>query len=441
MPNLSSFIALFLYYMDSHSFGGFNTSGSSFLQELTVEDPTKDVYTGNQVPQQRPYQPYQDPSSGHYASPSDIPSNSYYNGQYSMDPYCFNHPTYPPRSKYPEGPYATIPSSQTSPHPQVTPRPISGQSSLNLDWSDSQQYQSGPYTPHSTFQVSGGSGRLPPTNYPSGHISQVMSTPSPQHSYQGSSGNPYSVPPEPYCHNDMPPGAFGALSQQSQPQMHSLPLNGEPMNPYVQQSRIPSNIRQQLPKSTTKRSSKSRGSGSTAKSSYPSHEPTAQERFAVPQCSPNVISIAPTGELPSHPQNPPPPPHYRSSFEQQPPQIPPPIGGRCFHVDTKPNSVSLSGTEKEEDTRVCPPYNVDTSGAQGFSPLHVVSPDVATQPPQSSCTTSTMPNTAQISPSNLASSKSASGVSLGSLQNTAFSPNSEQVSNFITKQYDYVVVI
>lgn len=229
--------------MDNHSYSGYNTSGSSFLQELTVEDGSKGAYAGGQPPQQLPYPAYQVPNSTNYPTVSDVPPSSYYNGQYNADSYYYNHPSYPQRGKYPE----SYPAGQTMPSQQS----VSGQSSMNPSWSDNQQlpqYQSDPYAPQSTFHSGGnGSSRIPVSNFAPGHISSASgsSQQQQQSSYQTSS---YQTSSGLYCHAE---AGYSGMPQQS----HSMPVNGEPlMNPYSQESRIPplhpsTNIPyQQLPK-------------------------------------------------------------------------------------------------------------------------------------------------------------------------------------------------
>ncbi|VDL18606.1 unnamed protein product [Hymenolepis diminuta] len=229
--------------MDNHSYSGYNTSGSSFLQELTVEDGSKSAYAGGQPPQQLPYPAYQVPNSTNYPTVSDVPPSSYYNGQYNADSYYYNHPSYPQRGKYPE----SYPAGQTMPSQQS----VSGQSSMNPSWSDNQQlpqYQSNPYTPQSTFHSGGnGSSRIPAPNFAPGHISSASgsSQQQQQSSYQTSS---YQTSSGLYCHAE---AGYSGVPQQS----HSMSVNGEPlMNPYSQEPRIPplhpsTNIPyQQLPK-------------------------------------------------------------------------------------------------------------------------------------------------------------------------------------------------
>ncbi|KAH9281016.1 Chromodomain-helicase-DNA-binding protein 7 [Echinococcus granulosus] len=421
--------------MDSHSYSGFNASGSSFLQELTVEDPTKDVYAGSQVPQQRPYQAFQDPNSGHYSTPSNVSPGSYYNGQYNVDPYYFNHPIYPQRGKYPEN-YVTVPiSSQPSANSQVAPRSASGQSSMSASWAESQQppqYQSDHYTPQSTFHSSGSSSRMSVTNYPSGHMAPVGGS-STHQSYQDSAVNPYQVAPGPYCHSGMPPNAYTGLSpppQQQQPPTHSLSINGEPMNPYAQQSRIsPNTPRQQLPKTVAKRPPKPRGSGPVVKSPYsqnPMYEPAALERFVNTQCPPNVISVGPTNEVSSHslslppqPQQPPLPPTSINSLQvclsmEPPPHVSSPIESRCQTVN-KPKPVSPALVEREEGPAV--------SQALNTSPLRVKSPQLRIPPFQPCANTSSLPPSHILPP---LTSQSASSV-VSSPQAAAFSPRLEQV--------------
>ncbi|VDK39305.1 unnamed protein product [Taenia asiatica] len=434
--------------MDSHSYSGFNASGSSFLQELTIEDPAKDVYAGSQVPQQRPYQTFQDPSSGHYSTPSDMSPGSYYNGQYNVDPYYFSHPLYSQRGKYSENSYVTAPiPSQPNASSQAAPRSASGQSSMAAGWAESHQppqYQSDPYTPQPTFHSSGGGSRMSVANYPPGHMAPVGGS-STHQSYQNSTGNPYQFAPGPYCHGEMPPSAYSGLSpphpppQQQQSPAHSISVNGEPTSPYVQQSRVPSNIpRHQLPKTVAKRPSKPRGGGLVAKSPYsqhPMHEPAALERFVNTQCPLNVISVGSTNELPSHslplppqPQQPLPPPPAVNSLQvcspmEQPPHVPPSIGSRCQTV-AKPKTVSPALVEKEEGQARLSSF-MDSSNSQALNPstLRVKSPDLGIASLQPCANTSILPPP-YISPP-LTSQLASSIVS--SPQTAAFSPRLEQI--------------
>lgn len=443
----SVFTLFHKYSMDSHSYSGFNASGSSFLQELTVEDPAKDVYAGSQVPQQRPYQTFQDPSSGHYSTPSDVSPGSYYNGQYNVDPYYFNHPIYSQRGKYSENSYVTAPiPSQPSANSQAAPRSASGQSSMGAGWAESQQasqYQSDPYAPQSTFHSSGGGSRISVANYPPSHMAPVSGS-SAHQSYQNSAGNPYQVAPGPYCHGEMPPNAYSGLSpppqQQQQAPAHSMSVNGEPIGPYVQQSRIPSNIpRHQLPKTAAKRPSKPRGIGLVAKSPYPQHsmhEPAALERFVNTQCPLNVISVGSANELPSHslslppqPQQPLPPPPAVNSLQvcpsvEQSPHVSPPIESRCQGV-AKPKTVSPALVEREEGQARLSSF-VDSPVSQPLksSTLRVKSPDLGIPSLQPCANTSILPPP-HISPS--LTSQLASTI-VSSPQTAAFSPRLEQVS-------------
>ncbi|KAM7542547.1 hypothetical protein Aperf_G00000019024 [Anoplocephala perfoliata] len=401
--------------MDSHSYGGYNTSGSSFLQELTVEDGSKDVYAGSQPSQQRPFPAYQDPSSTHYSTPSDVPSSSFYNGQYNVDAYYYSHPSFLQRGKfsesYPVG--QTIPS-QPNPQSLLTQRPVSEQSSMNPAWSEAQQlpqYHSDLYASQSTFHSCGDINRMLSASFPPGHLPPASeSTQQPYHS----SSNPYQTSSGLYCHGDIPTTAYSGLPQpQQQPPLHSMPLNGDPqMNPYSQDSRISHSIPcQQLPKSPAKRSSKPRlCSGVVAKSSsYPKplvQEPTAAlERFVNSQCPPKLTNIS-SNELPSVPQQqrsqtPLHPSQIFPSFDQASRTVPPVSESRCLPVVRQqiPSSSSLSAIRPT-----------------GSSLLRDKSSDLTTSSLQSNLP-SVQLTTANPPPAPVSSIQSA----------TAFSPNLDQV--------------
>lgn len=404
--------------MDSHSYGGYNTSGSSFLQELTVEDGSKDVYGGSQPPQQRPYSAYQDPNSTHYSAPSDVSSSSFYNSQYNVDPYYYNHPSLLQRGKFSES-YSlgqTMPS-QPNPQSQLAQRPVSEQSSINPVWTEAQQlpqYHSDLYASQSTFHSCGDINRMLSANFSPGHMPPASE--SAQQPYHSSSGNPYQSSSGLYCHGEVPTTAYSGLSQpqqQSQPPLQSMPLNGDPqMNPCSQDSRISHSIPcQQLPKSPAKRLPKPRVcSGVVAKSSSYStplvQEPTAAlERFVNSQCPPKLTS-APSNELPSVPQ------HQRSqtvvhsqifpSLDQAPHITPPVSEGRCLTVVRQQISASPS---------------LSAVRPTGSSPLRDKSSDLTTPSLQSS-----LPSV-QLTPANLLPAP------VSSIQSfTAFSPILDQVS-------------
>uniref|UniRef100_A0A5K3F821 Chromo domain-containing protein n=1 Tax=Mesocestoides corti TaxID=53468 RepID=A0A5K3F821_MESCO len=292
--------------MDSHSFSGFNAPSSSFLQELTVEDPSKDVYTGTQVPQQRPYQSYQDPNSGCYSSVPDIPTGPYFNGQYNADPYYLNHPVYTQRVKYPETTYTATPPmpSHPSPHSQVTPKSVVAPSPSPSAWVESQQppqYQSDSYTSQPTFQSGS---RVPAGTSPSSHVSSVTGS-SIQQPYQSSVGHSFNVVSGSYCPSEMAPVTYPSVPPPQQ-SIHPMSVNGETLNPYAQhqhQPRNPAVGSHQPPTKAIKRQSRARsgpGVKSQSAGSYiqSSNEPAALERFAAEQCPPNVTVITPNNELP-----------------------------------------------------------------------------------------------------------------------------------------------
>ncbi|VDN97488.1 unnamed protein product [Rodentolepis nana] len=344
--------------MDNQSYSGYNTPGSSFLQELTVEDGTKGVFAGGQSSQQPPYPTYQVPNSTNYPTASDVPPSSYYNGQYNADSYYYNHPSYPQRGKYPEN----YPAGQAMPSQPTPQRSVSGQSSMNPSWPDNQQlpqYQSDPYAPQSTFHSGGnGSSRISASNFASSHM-PVASGSSQQPSYQNSS---YQTSSSLYCHSET---SYSGMPQHA----HSLSVNGEPqMNLYSQESRIPphpsTNISyQQLPKSSPRPLPKPVINQPVPP--YPT-QPSVMEstkalqHFVNTQCPPASSS---SHELPL--QNP------------SPPSLPVPEDRRCLPADkqSKPVSSAIPDVPVIEVTKLGP-LHVKSPAMSSQSHLHQTSPNL-----------------------------------------------------------------
>lgn len=220
--------------MDSHSYSGFNAPDASFLQELTVEDPSKEVYAAGQSPQQRQYQAYPGMHHSPYPPVADIPPGSYYNGQYPTDPYYANQPPYPQRTKYSDGAYAA--NSTISPHPspnvQVPSRSIPN--NAPSQWSESpqmSQYQQVHYPPQTSFQSGS---RMAGSGYSQAAV-QHQQYPVVQHPYSGASGS--------YSSNEMvpqpPPAAYSSAGIPQHASHTQMPMNGEllthgPLAPHQQ---------------------------------------------------------------------------------------------------------------------------------------------------------------------------------------------------------------
>ncbi len=392
--------------MDSHSYSGFNASGSSFLQELTVEDSAKDVYAGSQTPQQRPYQQYQDPNTSHYPPATDIPSSSYYNGQYNSDPYYFNHPQYPQRNKYPDNSYAANPAAPPQPNPNIQPasRAMTMPNTSAPGWAESQPmpaYQSDPYAHQPTFQSSG---RMHSPGYP-----QSVSGPhTHQQPYLNPMGPPYSTMSGHYPHNEMNPPVYSGAAIPPPTMRPNMPVNGEAPAPYPHQ--VPRPPPQPVVKPAVKKSPKPRPQ-TLPKAPQPSNPPLPSPNAQIP---PNVAMVTPPPpvELPCPPAEPPcqsvnskPPISTELPVPPPPPPGPPKIEEppkleKVPNCETTPTSTAPI-LEKEELETQQPPLPappiltppVDAPNATVQSPTTVKSPE-SVQPGSNS---STLPAT-QLSP-------------------------------------------
>lgn len=229
-------IVYFVYQMDSHSFSGFNTSGASFLQELTVEDSNKDVFPTSQSGQPRTYSQYQDMNVGQYPT-SDIPQEAFYNGRFPSESCYYDQTAFVPRpddiSKYSERPYPPPRMAQQGLHTQSISR--TSHSNSVPGWGENMTQANSGYGLQHSFQSGP---RMPVGNYPAGHQQiQSSNNPSTQHHYPNSIiDNHQNIPgtyPNADLHVNTSAGSYSGIDTSRQQSLHhSIPMNGNSMLPY-----------------------------------------------------------------------------------------------------------------------------------------------------------------------------------------------------------------